>query len=73
MTKKTFKNPEAADASAQELTAQDLDKVSGGLVGDDVGILRGDKLTGGKVGAVKTTSSIGQPEPKSMERVHEDE
>lgn len=73
MTQKTPKKTEGRQARVEELTAHDLDKVSGGLIGDDVGAIRGDKLVGDEIGAVKPVGSIRQPEVKGMERVHEDE
>ena len=58
MSKKT-----GVQGKSSELSDAELDQVKGagtkGLIGDDIGILRGgDKFT---------------PQPKQMERVHEDE
>ncbi len=54
---------------AEKLNDADLDQVQGGLLVDDIGIPRGGNF---KAGA-DLASKIKGPQPKGMERGHEDE
>jgi hypothetical protein len=53
VTRKTTHNPKGAEL----LSDQDLDRIHGGLVGDDVGALRTGKVVGGQEGEPLTDVS----------------